>query len=78
MQIGGGEETEKESSGGFQFEAVDFDPCFIKNIDIKVIAYEVVDAIVVLIARTTGLLGLCPKRPVAVRLLRLRWNGVCD
>jgi len=52
MQIGGGEETEKESSGGFQFEAVDFDPCFIKNIDIKVIACEVVHATVVLIART--------------------------
>ena len=78
MQIGGGEEMEKESSGGFQFEAVDFDPCFIKNIDIKVIAYEVVDAIVVLIARTTGLLRLGPKRPVALRLLRVGMACVMD
>ena len=36
MKIGGGEATEKESSGGFQFEAVDFEPCFVKEHEIKV------------------------------------------
>jgi len=35
MKIGGGEATEKESSGGFQFEAVDFEPCFVKEHEIK-------------------------------------------
>jgi hypothetical protein len=36
MKIGGGEVAEKESSGGFQFEEVDFEPCFVKEQEIKV------------------------------------------
>ena len=36
MAIGGGEETEKESSGGFQFEEIEHVPCFVKDTDIKV------------------------------------------
>jgi len=35
MAIGGGEETEKESSGGFQFEEIEHVPCFVKDTDIK-------------------------------------------
>ena len=36
MKIGGGEETEKESSGGFQFEEEELEPCFVKEHEIKV------------------------------------------
>ena len=36
MKIGGGEETEKESSGGFKFEEEELTPCFEKEKDVKV------------------------------------------
>ena len=35
MHIGGGEEIEKESSGGFKFEPVEQVPCFVKDKDTK-------------------------------------------
>jgi hypothetical protein len=36
MSIGGGEEAEKASSGGFQFDEEELKPCFVKESAIKV------------------------------------------
>ena len=35
MMVGGGENVEMESSGGFQFEEVEICPCFIKDSTVK-------------------------------------------
>jgi hypothetical protein len=35
MLVGGGENVEMESSGGFQFEEVEISPCFIKDSTVK-------------------------------------------